>query len=66
MICLMFIRNPVATNLAAVLEEVMQINERMQPHVERYHQLMRDDPDFGSSPVSNIFISTQLKPNSRA
>jgi hypothetical protein len=30
--------------MAALLDDLNQVTERMQPYLQQYHQLMRDDP----------------------
>jgi hypothetical protein len=32
--------------MAALLDDLNRVTERMQPFLQQYHQLMRDDPVF--------------------
>ena len=32
--------------MASLLDSLNRINERLQPFIQQYHQLMRDDPVF--------------------
>ena len=39
---------PTASTLATVLQEVLQLNERIAPHLQNYHQLMQQDQSIES------------------
>jgi hypothetical protein len=39
-------RCPRTNDVAALLDDLNRVTERMQPFLQQYHQLMRDDPVF--------------------
>jgi len=39
-------RYPRTSNVSALLDDLNRVTERMQPFLQQYHQLMRDDPVF--------------------
>ncbi|XP_022252816.1 large proline-rich protein BAG6-like [Limulus polyphemus] len=41
--------NPRTQALSSLVEEVNQLNQRLQPHLQRYQQLLRDDPDLSGN-----------------
>jgi len=42
------IRHPSTSTLSPVLDEMMQLHGRLQPHLLRYRQLMSDDQDYSN------------------
>lgn len=53
--CFFFFSRPRISALGEVLNEVHEINRRFQPFLERYQQLLLDDPEL-SEQVSTNFI----------
>jgi hypothetical protein len=39
-------RYPRTSDVAGLLDDLTRVTERMQPFMQQYHQLMRDDPVF--------------------
>lgn len=54
-LALFFFSRPRISALGEVLNEVHEINRRFQPFLERYQQLLLDDPEL-SEQVSTNFI----------
>lgn len=54
-----FSRRPRISALGEVLNEVHEINRRFQPFLERYQQLLLDDPEL-SAQVSNKLYSKHV------
>ncbi|XP_076353017.1 large proline-rich protein BAG6 isoform X2 [Tachypleus tridentatus] len=41
--------NPRTQALSVLVEEINQLNQRLQPHLQQYQQLLRDDPDLSGN-----------------
>ena len=39
-------RHPHATALAELLQQVMELNSRLEPHLERYHRITHEDLNY--------------------
>jgi ABC-type iron transport system FetAB ATPase subunit len=39
-----YLRCPRTSDMAALLDDLNHVTERLQPYLQQYHQLMRDDP----------------------
>jgi len=46
-VCIMLVaRHPPTSALCPVLDEMLRVHGRLQPHLLRYRQLMSDDQDY--------------------
>ena len=41
-----YYRHPAPPVLGELLGQVFELNQRLQPHLERYQQIMNDDPNW--------------------
>ena len=49
-------RHPVTSALSPVLDEMLRIHGRLQPHLLRYRQLMSDDQDYTNRVCAVDFV----------
>ena len=56
----LFCSRPNITALGEVLEEIEELNRRLQPHLQRFTQIVRDDAESGET-VSVLMCVGELE-----